>query len=260
MHNKLEEIITKTKADINYRKQQTSLDQLRNNIQTTSVKSLSGSMRNPKKGSLAIIAEIKLASPTQPHLGSKEDILNRAKKYQQAEADAISFVTEKHFFNGDASFIKEIKQNVSLPILQKDFIIDSYQVYESKKEGADALLLIARILSEEELISLVNLIKEVGIEPIVEINNENDLKKALLTTTEIIAVNARDLDTFEINIDKACELIKLIPNHLVKLGFSGITEKKDAEKYKQAGANGILIGTSLMKSLDISGFLKKVRR
>lgn len=216
-------------------------------------------LTNPKKGPLAIIAEIKLASPTHKHLGNEDEIINRAKQYEQAGADAISVITEKNIFKGDPSFIAEIKQAVSLPILQKDFIFDSHQVYESKRVGADALLLIAKILSKKDLISLVNLVKKIGLEPVVEVNNEDDLKKAIVTQTDIIAVNARNLDTFEVNVNKACELLKKVPAKFIKLGFSGVKGKREVKKYQAAKVNGILIGTSLMKAPNILQFMERIR-
>lgn len=245
MHKKLEEIITKTREDIRKRKQ--------------SSKVFTKALKNPKKGSLAIIAEIKLASPTEKFLGKADDIQKRAKQYELAEVDCISIVTERHFFHGDLKFVKAIKDVVSLPVLQKDFIIDPYQVYEAKNAYSDAILLISRILSEKDLITLVNLAKEIGLEPTVEINSRVDLKKALNTKTQIIAVNARDLDTFEVNIDRACMLLKMIPPLYIKLGFSGIHSRAEVEKYKKVGANAVLVGTELMRTRDIKKFIKELK-
>lgn len=208
---------------------------------------------------LAIIAEIKLASPTHKHLGNEDEIVNRARQYEQAGANAISVITEKNIFKGDVRFIAEIKQVVSLPILQKDFIFDSHQVYESKKARADALLLITKILSKKDLISLVDLVKKIGLEPVVEINNEDDLKKAIVTQTDIIAVNARDLDTFEVNVDRACELLKKVPAQFIKLGFSGIHSRAEVIKYQQAGVRAVLVGTALMKAVNIKQFIPSLR-
>src|SRR6266700_1535424 len=124
----------------------------------------------------------------------------------------ISIITEKHYFKGDISFISKVKENVSLPVLQKDFIIDPVQIYEAKEAGADALLLISRLVTERQLQKFVSLCFSLGIEPVVEINNEEDLKKTITTKTNIIAVNARDLDTFIVDIEKACLLMQEIPN------------------------------------------------
>lgn len=245
MQNKLREILNKTKNDLA-------------NIKIPT-RSFIKAIKNPKNGSIAIIAEIKLSSPTQSFPAAADEIPDRVKQYEQAGADCISVVTEKHFFKGDSAFVGQIKSIVSLPVLQKDFIIDPYQIYEAKIAGADAVLLIAKILSKHKLISLVDEAKRIGLEVVVEINNQDDLKKALITKTKIIAVNARSLDTFEVNIDKACTLLKKIPNLYIKLGFSGVSKKVDVEKYKNAGANGILIGTSLMKTKNIPQFLERIR-
>lgn len=259
MHHKLEEIIVKTREDLSKRKQHLSLNELKDLIDKQLSRPFTKAIKNPKNGSIAFIGEVKLASPSEDDLGTSEDIQTRVRKYEQAGFDAISVVTEKHFFKGDCAFVGQIKSMVSLPILQKDFILDPYQLYEAKFAGADAILLIARILSAEELTFLVKGAKQIGIEPIVEVQSIEDLKKAQATETEIIAVNARDLDTFEVNIDKACALLREIANSYIRLGFSGVSERIDAKKYKNAGANGILIGTSLMKTRNISQFLERIK-
>ena len=210
-------------------------------------------IKNEKK--VGLIAEIKFASPTNPDLGQKSELFERAKQYELSGADAISIITEKHFFNGDVSLVSQIKKQVTIPVLQKDFVIDTQQIYEAKEIGSDALLLIARLVDTKTLIKFVKHCFAEGIEPVVEINNEEDLKKAVATDTNIIAVNARDLETFIINIPDACLLIKKIPNRFIKLGFSGIHSSSEVLQYTKAGAKGVLVGTSLMKTNDINSFL-----
>jgi len=245
MHKKLEDILSKVIEELLKKKQNDN--------------SFYKAMQRFANGKVAIIAEVKFASPTEVNLGSPDELLIRIKEYEKGGADAISVVTEKHFFNGDPLFVGKIKQAVSLPILQKDFVIDEYQIYEEKLAGSDAILFIARILSKEDLIHFVKKAQEIGLEPVVEINSEDDLKKAVQTETEIIAVNARDLDTFEVDVDKACSILRMIPDNYTKLGFSGIKGRKEAEKYQKAGANGILIGTSLMKSKNIKEFIEGIK-
>ncbi len=212
-----------------------------------------------KNNKINLIAEIKFASPTNSILGSSKGLLQRAEQYEQSGADAISIITEKHFFKGDVSFIPQIKKHVTIPVLQKDFVIDEAQIYEAKQLGTDALLLIARLVDAQTLKQFVNLCFIVGIEPVVEINNEEDLQKAIETETKIIAVNARDLETFEIDVQNACLLIKKIPDRFIKLGFSGILSVKEVLHYKKAGADGILVGTSLMQTEDIGGLIKELK-
>lgn len=208
---------------------------------------------------VAIIGEIKLASPTQPELGLSKDLVDYARIYQKIGCDAISVVTEKHYFDGRPHFVTRVKKHIDLPILQKDFVIDEHQIVESRHLGADAILLIAKILDQKTLAKFVKFTQSLKIEPVVEINDKNDLQKAVNTSVKIIAVNARNLDTFEVDIEKACQLLQKVPKKFIKLGFSGISSKKEMDRYTQAGASGVLIGTSLMQAKDKMQFLLSLR-
>ncbi len=242
MHNILQDIIEKKKLDLIEKKR--NYNKFKQNITSKNI---------------AVIAEIKLASPSAGMLGSEDEIITRAVSYEKAGANAISFITEKHYFKSDISFIPKIKEKISLPILQKDFVIDAYQIYEAKTVDSDALLLIARLLDKKTLQKFVLLCQELGIEPVVEINDAKDLSKAIETNTKIIAVNARNLENFEIDIENACELLKKIPDTFVKLGFSGIQSNQEVKKYQEAGASAILVGTELMKAEDIEAFITKLK-
>ncbi|MBI2074846.1 MAG: hypothetical protein HYT83_03365 [Candidatus Levybacteria bacterium] len=255
--NVLEEIIKKTREDVEVKKKNVLANVIMSEMKNP-VRSFVLSLSNVLRvigDKVAIIGEIKFASPSEGFLGSPEDFIKRIKEYEKAGMDAVSIVTEKHFFKGDSSFVTKAKQISKLPILQKDFVVDEYQIYQAKKAGADAVLLIARIVSKKELVLFVKLAKGIGVEPVVEVHNNNDLAKALATKTKIIAVNARDLSTFKIDVDKACLLLKRIPDVYIRLGFSGIHSRIEVEKYKKAGANGVLIGTSLMKTKSVKEFL-----
>lgn len=208
---------------------------------------------------IAIIAEIKLASPTEPFLGTSDDIETRSQAYEKSGATAISVVLTRQYFKGDITFIKRVKDAASIPVLAKDFVIDERQIYETKAAGADAILLIARLVDEQTLQTFVTLSLRLGIEPVVEINTVDDLQKALKTTTSIIAVNARDLTTFTVDVDAACRLMKKIPNRFIKLGFSGIKSAHELRQYKKAGAAGVLVGTALMKAESIVDFITTLK-
>ena len=210
-------------------------------------------------GGFGIIAEIKLASPSAGDLADESQVLEIAQEYKEGGADAISIITEKYFFKGDVNFIKQVKEETDLPVLQKDFIVDPYQIYESRAFGADALLLIAKIISPDQLKKFVDLSLELGVEPVVEINDRLDLENALQTKTRIIAINARDLDAFKVDVEKACGLLKSIPEKYLKLGFSGVNSKKEVEMYKSAGARGVLVGTNLMKAENRTEFIMSLR-
>ncbi|MBI3379916.1 indole-3-glycerol-phosphate synthase [Candidatus Gottesmanbacteria bacterium] len=218
-----------------------------------------GAITNPKMGDISIIAEIKLASPTAGKLGEEKDIEKQVLMYEKSYADGISVVVDKKYFDGELEFIKQIKNTVSLPLLAKDFIIDPYQIYEAKLYGADAILLIAKILTKKKLQKFVKHCFDAGLEPVVEVQNKKELEKVLNIGTRIIAVNARGLSTFKVDVDGACQLIKSIPKEFVSLGFSGVLGINEVEQYKKAGAKGILVGITLMKSKNPGKVIKEFK-
>ncbi len=244
MKNKLKEILESKYKEVAEKKQKRDF-----------VKSII----NPKIGDISIIAEIKLTSPSEGKLGDRNKLKERTIMYEKSSADAVSVVVDKKYFGGELDFIKQVKNVVSLPILAKDFIIDPYQIYELKTYGADAILLIAKIVSADKLVQFVRLAKELNMDSVVEVQTEQELEYAFNTDTQIIAVNARNLDTFEVDIERACGLLKLIPHKYITLGFSGVKNRKDVQKYKNAGVKGVLVGTSLMKSKDIKGFIRELK-
>lgn len=256
MHRILQDIINSTAEEVKKRKSQSSTDDL----------FLYGHLPfkqrilNPRIGDIELIAEVKLASPTEGKLGEKVDILNRLQEYQNAGADAVSIITENKTFRGSLDLVATIKRStLDIPILQKDFIIDDFQIEEARKLGADALLLIARIVNATQLKRFVKLCREKGLEPVVEVCSLDDLSNAINCGTEIIAVNARDLNTFEVDVERACNILKRIPKKFIKLGFSGVHSRSEVEKYKKAGAKAVLVGTELMKTKNIDRLIKELK-
>lgn len=256
MHRILQDIINSTTEEVKKRKGQSSINDL------VSYGHLPFKQRilNPKIGDIGLIAEVKLASPTEGKLGEEADILNRLQEYQNAGADAVSVITENKTFRGSLDLVATVKRStLNLSILQKDFIIDDFQIEEARKLGVDALLLIARIVNAIQLKRFVKQCREKGLEPVVEVCSLDDLAKAIKSGTEIIAVNARDLDTFEVNIDRACKLLKKVPDKFIKLGFSGVHSRSEVKKYKKAGAKTVLVGTELMKTKNINRLIKALK-
>jgi len=248
----IKKIIKKRKEDMRKQRQTITLRKLREKVKN--VRLHSTFLKAVCNGNPGIIAEVKFASPISGRLGSQGTFMQRIKAYEKAGFQAVSIITEPHFFKGKARFIVQAKQETSLPVLQKDFVIDAYQIYEAAILKSDALLFIARIVPCKTLQQFVMLAQTLGIEPVVEIVDTNDLKKACQTTTRVIAVNARDLNTFTVDIVKAAGLIRQIPVEYHKLGFSGIHSKNDISLYQSAGAQGILIGTALMKEVNVDAF------
>lgn len=211
------------------------------------------------KGDVGIIAEIKLASPSAGRFVKKIDVAQRVKIYEEAGADAISIVTDKTYFGGNVDFVQQAKKVKALPILQKDFVIDTVQIEEARAIGSDALLLIARILEKNQLDQFVSICQKYGIEPVVEVYDAKDLEKVVSCRARIIAVNARDLDTFEVDIKRACDLARFIPDNKTLLGFSGIETAADVTMYKEAGASAVLVGGMLMRSEDVEQSISQIK-
>lgn len=248
--SKLDEILLEKKKEVEFLKNSTKLT---GGIAIVRHR-FSDAILHPKSD-IAIIAEIKLVSPSAGVLGKKEDVASYALAYANAGANCISVVIDQKFFHGDVSFIAQIKKVTSLPVLAKDFIIDKVQFVPIKQKGADAVLIIAKIV-KGNIQFFVDEAVRVGLEPIVEVQNTDELKEALTTGLKMIAVNARDLTDFTIDINKACAIIQAIPKDKIALGFSGVTSKEELMLYKKAGVKGVLIGTSFMQSQDKTLFLK----
>lgn len=261
MKNILDEIVTNKKEEIQLRKQRLSLEELKNKVQTKSKKSnLFKSNLTNKSNDISLIAEIKIKSPSAGTLSKNNDIYSKVKEYQEAGADAISVITDTKYFDGSLELLASIKSKTELPILQKDFVIDEYQIYEAALYGADALLLIARIISDKQLQMFVDVCFQLSIEPLVEVYDTDDLNKALKTRTSLMGVNARDLDTFTVNIENACNIGRQIPKDKIFIGLSGVNDRKDVEHYKNSGAQAVLVGTALMKSNDIKKIIKILKK
>jgi indole-3-glycerol phosphate synthase len=203
--------------------------------------------------SMRLIAEVKQASPSRGVLCSNFNPVELARTYAQGGAAAISVLTETNYFKGSVDHLAAIREVIELPLLRKDFIFDPYQVYESRAYGADALLLIVTILSQEQLEELLSLSHTLGLRCLVEVHDEDDVERALLGGAEIIGVNNRDLDTFIVDIDTTCRLRPLIPQGKIAVSESGITSQSDIEKLRECGVNAILVGEALVTASDVRG-------
>ena len=206
-----------------------------------------------------LMSEIKIESPTEGNLGKLSDVERLAGLYQAGGADMISAVTEKKMFGGNLGMIKEIKKISVLPVLCKDFIYRISQIDKVKKAGADAILLIYFISGKEKLKKLYVQAVKSGLQPVVEVDNEEDLDEAISEKYPVIAVNARNLRDFSVDREKAIKLLKKIPGDFISLAFSGVRDKEDVRKYVNCGAKGVLVGTSLMRAENKSEFLKTLR-
>ncbi len=207
---------------------------------------------------IRIIAEIKKASPSLGIIREDFNPVEIARIYEASGAAAISVLTDEKFFQGRLSYLTDVKKSVNLPILRKDFIIDSYQVYEARSAGADAILLIAALLSKEEIQRYMEVARELDMDCLVEVHSETELKKVLQTNADIIGINNRDLATFKIDLETTLRLRPLIPAGKIVVSESGIKSRADVEKLMKEGVDAILVGETLMKSDDISAKLREL--
>ncbi len=255
--NKLNTILHDKEQELKILKKLVSLEELKQKVKITPRKILDFKNALEKKSKISLIAEIKKASPSLGDINTKIDIKEQAKIYESAGASAISVLTNSHF-KGEISFLEEVKQVTTIPILRKDFIFDVYQIYESYLAGADALLLIATVLDQKTLSTLVDLTHKLGMECLVETHTKADIIKALKTKAKIIGINARDLKTFEISLDNILNLAKEISKDRIMVAESGIETREDVERLAKAGVRVILVGTTLMKASDVGAKIQEL--
>jgi len=244
--NILDEIVANTKSKLEIKKSEIHIEELLSKIDNKSIEE-----SNFKKSLLnkdeAIIAEIKKASPSAGIISEDFDPVSKAKEYESFGAAALSILTEEDYFLGSISYLVNVKKVSDLPILRKDFIIDAYQIYESKLIGADCILLIAAILSDEQLQKFTNIADQLGLDYIIEIHDKDELSRVEIFSKAIIGVNNRDLKTFKVDINNSIMLRNEFKQDNVFVSESGIKSRKDIDMLKENNINVFLIGESLMK-------------
>ena len=244
--NILDEIVAKTKSKLEEKKQGLTFEELSSKINFENLKetNFKKSLQNKAE---AIIAEIKKASPSAGIISENFDPVLKSKEYESFGASALSILTEEDYFLGNIQYLKDVKATTSLPILRKDFIVDEYQIYESKLIGADCILLIASILNDEELKNFSEIAERLKLDYIIEVHDEEELQRVQHFSNAIIGVNNRNLKTFDVDINNSVELKKIFEGENIFIAESGIKSKKDIEYLQQHNINVFLIGESLMK-------------
>lgn len=197
-----------------------------------------------------LICEVKRASPSKGILAEQFPYLEIAKEYEKGGADCISVLTEPEYFLGSDEYFREIRKQVEIPMLRKDFTIDEYQIYQAKEMGADCILLICALLSEEVLCSYLRLCDTLHLSALVETHKEEEVKLALSAGARILGVNNRDLKTFEVDLETSRRLREMVPKDILFIAESGIQSKKEIQMLTELGVNGVLIGEMLMRCED----------
>ncbi len=244
--NILDQIVAKTKFKLKEKKQGLSIEELISKLDFQNFKesNFKESLENKTE---AIIAEIKKASPSAGIISENFDPILKAKEYESFGVSALSILTEEDYFLGNIQYLKDIRANTSLPILRKDFIVDDYQIYESKLIGADCILLIASILNDDELKIFSETAEKLKLDYIIEVHNEEELHRIENFSSAIIGVNNRNLKTFEVDINNSIKLKKIFKEDNIFISESGIKSKKDIQQLQQHNINVFLIGESMMK-------------
>ncbi len=252
----LDKIIAQTKTDLEKRKNKEDLKKLLSSKRTfrNVKKSLKATDENPYR----IIAEVKKASPSKGVIREDFNPVEIAKEYTQA-ADAMSILTEPNFFQGSLEYLKEINAFSPVPLLRKDFIIDEFQIAEAYGAGADFVLLIAKALETKELKRLFDFAKNIGLEVLFEIHDEEDLKKALETGADIIGFNHRNLETFEMDMELSKRLVPLLPDDVIVVAESGINDFETVKKLSENGVDAYLVGEHFMRQDNIKKAVLKLK-
>ncbi len=210
------------------------------------------------KNPIGLIAEIKKASPSRGVIRSDFNPEKIASEYENGGANCISVLTDKNYFQGKNEYVKMVRAVCSLPVIRKDFIIDSLQIKEAYKIGADAILLIVAILDEYQLKDFYTEARGRKLDVLVEVHNEKEMTKALKIKPEIIGVNNRNLHDFSVSLDTTKKLAKMVSSETILVSESGIFTNSDVEKVKEFGAKAILVGESLMRQKNLSSAVKNL--
>lgn len=265
--NILNEIAEKRRVDIEARKQKVPFETIKEQAELLAKKECkenSGFSFPFKKAlerdSISFICEVKKASPSKGLIAEDFPYLEIAKDYERAGAAAVSVLTEPEYFLGKDTYLKEIAESISLPVLRKDFIVDAYQIYEAKLLGASAVLLICALLRDVELKDFLQIAHSIGLSALVETHDEEEIKRALAAGAEIIGVNNRDLKTFTVDINNSVRLRSFVPKEIVFVSESGIETADDVEILRRNGTNAVLIGETLMRSSDKAKMLGALSR
>ena len=260
MKNILQEIVNYKKIEIEKSKKIISVEILNKKIKSLSkpLKFLDELRNKNEVGKAGIIAEVKKASPSKGIIKKDFNHIEIAKEYEKGGAACLSILTDTPSFQGSPQYLKDIRRNTKLPILRKDFIIDTYQIIESRSWGADCILLIMKILKNKELSKLINICNEMNMDILFEINSQEELERLLPFNPKMIGINNRNLENFETDIENSIKIKKNIPDDILVISESGINDVKDISYLGKHNINNFLIGERLMRSKNISGELSKL--
>ena len=255
----LDEIVEKTKLRIDEEKKIKSLDDLKAEVLSKEIEMDFPFKKALSAPDISIIAEVKRASPSKGLIAEDFDYVKIAKEYEEAGASAISVLTEPYFFLGSDDYLSDIAQNVSIPILRKDFVIDEYMIWQAKALVASAILLIVSILDTVQLKKYLDLAHDLGLSAIVETHDASEISTAMIVGAEIVGVNNRNLNDFTVDIENSINLRRCVSGDVVFISESGIKTKEDVTRLKENNVDAVLIGETLMKSDDKKSMISELK-
>jgi indole-3-glycerol phosphate synthase len=248
----LEEILVGVREDLADRQARTTLEELQERAgQLPSCRPAESVLRDGE--TVKVIAEVKRTSPSKGALAAIADPAALAGEYESGGACVISVLTERQRFGGSLEDLVSVRAAVDVPVLRKDFVFTSYQVWEARAHGADAILLIVAALEQEALVSLVERVQSLGMTPIVEVHDENEVDRAVGAGARVIGVNARDLHTLEVDRTTFARLAPRIPSGIIRIAESGVRGPHDVLDYARSGAHAVLVGESLVTGKNPRG-------
>lgn len=263
--NILDEIAARTKERVAQEKKQVSFEEMRRSAEEVLNAQERGAFwefpfeRALAQEGISFICEVKKASPSKGVIAEDFPYLQIAREYEAAGAAAISCLTEPYWFLGKDAYLKEITQNVAIPVLRKDFTVDEYMIYQAKTLGASAILLICAILDDGQLRAYGQLAKELGLSALVEAHTEGEIKRALRADARILGVNNRNLKNFHVDITQSRRLRELVPKNVLFVSESGIQTAQDVAALRENGTDAVLIGETLMRAQDKKAMLDELR-
>ena len=255
----LNRIAEYTKERIEHEKSLLSINELRSKAKDMDANTSFPFEKALAKPGISFICEAKKASPSKGVIAEDFPYVRIAKEYEAAGADAMSVLTEPKWFMGKDEYLKEIRKEITIPIIRKDFTVDEYMIYQAKIMGADAVLLICAILSDTQLQEYYGIADELGLSALIETHDEEEVQRALKAKARIIGVNNRNLKDFTVDIENSVRLRNMVPEDILFVSESGMKTRSDIARLEENGTNAVLIGETFMRSPDKAAMLNELR-
>jgi indole-3-glycerol phosphate synthase len=252
----LDEIVAWKREEVAARKKERSLAEVR--AEAAEAAPLRDFEAAVRAEGVSLVAEVKRASPSKGLLRANLDPVGLAGKYEAGGASAISVLTDERFFQGSVSDLREVRGAVRLPVLRKDFLLEPYQVYEARAAGADAVLLIAAALAQDELEGLLELVHDSGMAALVEVHDEKEMGRALSAGPRVVGVNNRDLHTFEVDLRTTERLRPMVPEDVLVVAESGIHTRADVDRMDAIGVDAVLVGEAILRCTDVEAKVREL--